>query len=42
MLASSSETTHVAGDDPREVGSSGGVVGRGFGVGIWSLIGGGV
>jgi hypothetical protein len=40
MLASSSETTQVTGDDPREAGCSGGVVGRR--VGIWSLIGGGV
>jgi hypothetical protein len=41
MLARSSETTQVTGDEPRTTGRSGGVVGRGEG-GIGSLIGGGV
>ena len=40
MLASSSETTQVTGDERGVGGRSGGVVGSGLG--IWSLIGGGV
>jgi hypothetical protein len=40
MLARTSDTTHVAGDQRWAPGRSGGVVGSG--AGFWSLIGGGV
>jgi len=48
MLASRRETTQVTGEEPRTEGSSGGLVGNGAGgglsggVGVWSVIGGGV